>query len=80
VSGAVFTFIQFLGADKLGEALFLYPVGLAYGALCANLRWVTDPDADKSIAYLHIAAFAVASLLLALLLLSDRFRHLLPPM
>lgn len=79
VSGAVFTFIQFLGAEKLGQALFLYPVGLAYGALCANLRWVTDKDADRTIVFLHIIGFVIASFLLGALLLSERFRLLLPP-
>ncbi len=79
VSGAIFTFIQYLGGKELGAAIFLYPVGLAYGALCANLRWVTEAGADRTIAFLHIASFAIASILLVLVLLSDRFRHLLPP-
>jgi hypothetical protein len=78
VSGGVFVFIQWLGGEKLGEALFMYPVGLAYGALCVNLRWVTGQNANGTIAYLHIFGFAVASILLALLLLSNDFRQLLP--
>src|ERR1700730_3168658 len=67
VAGGVFTFIQYLGGASLGSALFLYPVGLAYGALCTNLRWVTDPNATKWVAGLHIAAFAAASVALLLL-------------
>ena len=78
VAGGVFTFIQFLGGDKLGVGLFVYPVGLAYGALCNNLRWVTDPNINKTIAFLHIVGFAIASILLLLLLLWPPLRGWLP--
>ena len=78
VAGGVFTFIQFLGGEKLGTALFLYPVGLAYGALCNNLRWLTRPDINRSIATLHIVGFSVASILLLLLFLWPPFRAWLP--
>ena len=78
VSGGVFVFIQWLGGEKLGQALFMYPVGLAYGALCVNLRWVTGQNVNRVIANLHILGFAAASILLLLLLLSSEFRKLLP--
>jgi hypothetical protein len=78
VAGGVFTFIQYLGGQSIGTALFLYPVGLAYGALCSNLRWVVGPDINRSIAFLHIAAFAAASILLLLWFLYSPFRDLLP--
>jgi hypothetical protein len=78
VAGGIFTFIQFLGGEKLGTALFLYPVGLAYGALCNNLRWVTGPNINRTIASLHIAGFCIASILLLLLFLWPAFRSWLP--
>jgi hypothetical protein len=78
VAGGVFTFIQYLGGQSIGTALFLYPVGLAYGALCSNLRWVVEPNINRLIAFLHIAAFASASILLLLWFLYPAFRDLLP--
>jgi hypothetical protein len=78
VAGGIFTFIQKLNGDSPGVAPFVYPVGLAYGALCANIRWVTGDDVNWWIAGLHIGAFAFASVTLLLLFLSARFRSLLP--
>jgi hypothetical protein len=80
VAGAVFTFIQFLGGSSLGTALYLYPVGLAYGALCTNLRWVTEPNATRWVAVLHVLAFTAASVALVLLFVAKWFRDLLPPL
>jgi hypothetical protein len=80
VAGGVYTFIQYLGGPKLGAALYFYPVGLAYGALCANMAWLTDRNSYKHpIAYLHILGFVVASILLLLLLLYPPIRSWLPP-
>jgi hypothetical protein len=42
VAGAIFTFIKYLGGDTRPEAVALYPVGLAYGMLCINLRWLSE--------------------------------------
>ncbi|MHB8270462.1 hypothetical protein [Bradyrhizobium sp.] len=78
VAGGVFTFIQYLGGTSIGTALFLYPVGLAYGALCSNLRWVTEQNINRFFALLHIAAFAAASVLLLAWFLYPPFRDLLP--
>jgi hypothetical protein len=78
VAGGIFTFIEFLGGTSLGSALFLYPVGLAYGALCANIRWVTGNNVNWWIAGLHIGAFAAASVALSLLFVWQWFRSLLP--
>jgi hypothetical protein len=75
VAGAVFTFIQWLGGRSLGSALFMYPVGLAYGALCTNLRWVTLEQIGFNFASLHIVAFTIASLLLIALIVSPGFRQ-----
>ena len=66
VAGGVFTFIQFLGGPNLGTALFMYPLGLAYGALCAALIWVGQERTLVMI--LHILGFTVASALLLALL------------
>ena len=79
VAGAVFTFIKSTGAQDSGTALYMYPVGLAYGALCTNLRWVTEPGAKPWVAILHVAAFAAASIALLLVFLYEPFRKLLPP-
>jgi hypothetical protein len=78
VAGGVFTFIQYLGGQSIGAALFLYPVGLAYGALCSNLRWVTEQNINPYIASLHVLAFAAASILLLVWFLYPPFRDLLP--
>ncbi len=77
VAGGVFTFIQFLGGPSLGVALFMYPLGLAYGALCAALIWIGQERVPIMI--LHILGFTVASALLLALLLSSDFRGLLGP-
>lgn len=84
LGGGLFAFLQFLGGDKLGPGLFLYPIGLAYGAFCANLRWVAGlnwnnlPKGEKILAALFISGFALASVLLLLIFLSATFRGWLP--
>lgn len=81
IAGGVFTFIKFL--DKNGTAVSLYPVGLAYGMLCINLRWVTDQDRGWFILALkiaHVVAFIVASILLLFIFLWPDFRNILPPL
>jgi hypothetical protein len=54
VAGGVFTFIQYLGGVDLGVGLFFYPLGLAYGALCTNLAWLTQPNAPRGVRNWHI--------------------------
>jgi hypothetical protein len=78
IAGGTFTFIQWLNGDTPGVAPFFYPVGLAYGALCANIRWVTGDDINWWIAGLHIGAFAFASVALLLLFVCPPFRKVLP--
>lgn len=79
VGGSIFLFIERMGGDH--SALALYPIGLAYGALCTNMPWVagqlTTP-LQKAFAILHVAAFGVATAFLFLLFLSPQFRALLP--
>lgn len=75
VAGGVFTFIQYLGGTKLGDALFLYPLGLAYGALSNSFHWLSD---KWYLQLLHIAAFAFASLAILALMFSPELRARLP--
>ena len=64
VSGGVFVFIQYLDkASSVGDALFMYPVGLAYGSLCNSLGSI-GYSAETPMVWLHIAAFFLASGLL----------------
>jgi hypothetical protein len=82
VSGAVFSFITWLQPN--GEAVYWYPVGLAYGALCNALGYVAfhayPDDQRPKTSTRFFAGFCIllASALLALLLLSSWFRGLLP--
>jgi len=78
VAGGVFTFIKFVGGVELGNALFYYPLGLAWGALCTNLRWVAGQNVKGTFAYLNIIATVVATVFIVLLLFSKDFRDLLP--
>jgi hypothetical protein len=82
VSGAVFSFITWVQPN--GEAVYWYPVGLAYGALCNALGYVAFhayPDAERPTRSTRIIAgvcIGLASMLLLLLLLLSAFRNLLP--
>jgi hypothetical protein len=83
VAGAVFTFIQYLGGTTLGNALFYYPVGLAYGALCNSLGYIAGyPNIaglpNGTLQALHILAFGMGSALLLALLLVPWIRGQLP--
>src|SRR3954468_23543227 len=68
VAGAVFTFIQFLGGDKIGNALFLYPFGLAYGAFANSFSWLSTQTKNQQA--VHILAFAIASIIILALMFS----------
>jgi hypothetical protein len=82
VSGAVFSFITWLHPN--GEAVYWYPIGLAYGGLCNCLGYVAFheyPQASAPSARtrgLVIFFILSASVLLVLLLLWSAFRNLLP--
>jgi hypothetical protein len=73
VAAGVFAFIKLLGGKELGSALFFYPVGLLYGALCTNAAWTTDIKweqvnlAKMILAILHLSAIAIATVLLFIL-------------
>jgi hypothetical protein len=79
VAGGVFTFIQRIGGSTLGDSLFYYPLGLAYGALCIQLTWITSSaSGNNSYRNLHILGFAIASILVLALFLSPSLRSRLP--
>lgn len=65
---------------SIGNAIYYYPVGLGYGALCAGIMWIGNDTSNEraNIKYVHIAAFGVVSVLLLLILIAPWFRALLP--
>lgn len=77
VAGGLFTLIERVGEHAIGDAIYFYPVGLGYGALCTNLRWMTREERPW-LQGLHLFAFALASVALLTLMLSDWMRNLLP--
>jgi len=83
LAGGVFTFLEYLGGNALGKALFLYPVGLLLGlawlsaeTAVANVQGANGPA--RVAGWLHIVGLVVITLLAVLTLLSSRFRGLLP--
>jgi hypothetical protein len=75
VAGGVFTFIQFLdGKEALRNALFMYPLGLAYGALLNNFAYLRDEVLVLQM--LHVASVGLASLLLLGLIFSEPLRRM----
>jgi len=76
VAGAVFTFIKYVdehGAPVAG-AIYYYPVGLAYGAVCNGLGWVAG-SVDATLKWptillraFHILAVVLVSVLILILL------------
>lgn len=84
LSGGVFTFIEKRLGTSLGPALFMYPVGLAWSLLWlyadqAIVSVNSSSSSQKIVGWLHIAGMALGTLLVLLLLLSEKFRKLLPP-
>lgn len=80
LSGSVFGFIDYLGGQRLGDALFNYPVGLVLG-----MMWAFVAEAAENIrrgypwlGWLHIAGVVLATILTLLILFSPAFRKLLP--
>lgn len=80
LSGAVLPFIDHLGGQALGDALFMYPIGLGYGMLCIYLEAASKNirGGSKTLGWLHVIAFAITTILLLLLLFVPQFRELLP--
>ena len=77
VAGGLFALIERVGENGIGQAIYFYPVGLGYGALCTNLRWMTR-EKRGWLQILHLGAFAAASALLLGLMLSETMRDWLP--
>jgi hypothetical protein len=62
VAGVVLTFVKY--ADPGTTAIFFYPVGLAYGALCNTLgSYIAKQPVNKQ-SLLGMGVLAIASLLL----------------
>ena len=76
-AGGIFSLLQKYAYTQIGDAIYFYPAGLAYGGLCTNLKFVgyKNLNLPKS---LHIAAVAFATGLLLLLMFSTTARQLLP--
>lgn len=83
LSGSVFTFIQTAYGAPLGEAVFMYPVGLAYG-----LSWLFADEITRNISSdnrgrqiagcLHLLGIVLGTVFVLLLLVSPKFREGLP--
>ncbi|MEO0344982.1 MAG: hypothetical protein AAF229_01885 [Pseudomonadota bacterium] len=72
-SGVVMGFIGYLGKLQIGDAIFMYPVGLLLallwfysGVAMDNIR--SDKDYLKRLGYAHMAALATITLLVMVLL------------
>ena len=73
----MFALIAQHSPGALGDAIFYYPIGLGYGALCRNLEWVHDGKVTI-VKALHLIAFGVATVLLLALMLRADVRSALP--
>ena len=74
VAGGVFTFIQFIDRTAaLHDALFMYPLGLAYGALLNS--FYVFPSEGLVWQVLHVTAVFLASVLLLGLLTWEPLRR-----
>jgi hypothetical protein len=83
LAGTVFTFIEFLGGSKLGNALFYYPVGLLLGlmwgyarAALANVQ--AEHGNARTLGWLHLAGLFGCTLVVIALLFSPSLRGKLP--
>lgn len=83
LSGAVFSFIQYLGGLTLGDALFMYPIGLLVG-----LMWVMNSNAVENLksgnklikvfAVLQIVGVFIFSIIVLMILFLPGFKDILP--
>ena len=83
LSGIVFTFIETLLGTSLGSALFMYPIGLAWSMLWLNpegliKRATSDNLNERIIGWLNIGGAAIATILVLLLVFSEKVRSMLP--
>jgi hypothetical protein len=80
-SGGLFAFIQYMSRGQpLGEGIFFYPIGLAYGALLPHLDWIVSNTTTGLTTWkvAHAGAVTLATLLLLSLLLCPWLRGVLP--
>jgi hypothetical protein len=83
LSGTVFGFIDYLAAQsgqKLGDALFNYPVGLVLGMMWVYVQAAAEniKAGNRWLGWLHIAGVVIATAIALLILFSAPFRDLLP--
>ena len=82
-TGGVFTFIQFLGGKKIGEGLFLYPVGLVLGMMwvyskTAMINITSEKVESQILGWLHILGLVLMTLAALAILFTSKFRSMLP--
>ena len=83
LSGAVFAFINYLGGTKLGDAVFLYPLGLLLALMWAYARaaaqHIQAPDKSlRLLGWLHLVGLLIVTGATTSLLFSPSLRELLP--
>lgn len=83
LSGGAFAFIEKLGGERLGDALFFYPIGLLLGLMwryaLAAITHIKSPDRPlQVVGWLHIIGMTLVTLFTALLLFTPSLRKLLP--
>jgi phosphate/sulfate permease len=83
LTGGVFSFIEFLGGNKLKDALFFYPIGLVLAMLWAYapsaLMQVQSPNNNvQLLAWLRLILAFTASLFVFAILFSPALRAKLP--
>lgn len=83
LSGTVLIFIEDKMGVTSGDAIFMYPVGLAWSLLwlyadqaIENVR--SDNGNQRIVGWLHVGAMALGTVLMLLLLLSEDARKRLP--
>jgi hypothetical protein len=81
IAGGLFTFIKMLETQSggpIGNNIFYYPIGLAYGVVTTRLEWLGSQGGERWVRVGHVVLWIVFSVLIGLLFLSESFRSLLP--
>lgn len=76
---SVFTIFE-IAVTPIGDAIYFYPIGLGFGALCAGMRWIGHLPGGRPtlLAWLHMGASALAGVLILVLVFSPGLRASLP--
>lgn len=72
-TGGIFTLIEFLGGNELGDALFMYPIGLLLGLMWVFAKSATDniKSTQKSawiLGVLHLIGIGIISIFVIIIL------------